>query len=116
MFSPPKVQTFEWHAGHDALPTDELFHKAEMGDGFCRFCPGVVETLSHTLRDCLDTTKALGLAGLCEWQLTIDGNPLDSYTKINSDGAYNQTSKSVGLGVVARDCCGLVLGGLAQPH
>ncbi|KAK8516380.1 hypothetical protein V6N12_068987 [Hibiscus sabdariffa] len=40
--------------------------------------------------------------------------PPDDYIKINSDSSYNQESKSVDLGVVARDCCRLLLGGLAQ--
>ncbi|KAK8596854.1 hypothetical protein V6N13_001461 [Hibiscus sabdariffa] len=43
----------------------------------------------------------------------LDATP-EGYIKINTDGALDRVSRSVGLGVVARDSHGIVLGGLSQ--
>ncbi|KAL4346428.1 hypothetical protein GQ457_17G011420 [Hibiscus cannabinus] len=192
----PKIRTSGWHATHDALPTGDHLRKANMGDGFCPFCPSVIETPLHALRDCPGAMKALRLAGFTgsnfgsssnsvfgcleyaattlsresfillltilwnlwnrrngfihngrlqsSWIIVMNSEllladyknhnnpsstspialqsqrqlcwhpPPEGFIKINTDGAFNQSTHEAGIGVVARNSTGEVLGVFAQ--
>ncbi|GMJ10818.1 hypothetical protein like AT4G29090 [Hibiscus trionum] len=59
----PKIRTFGWRAGRNALPTGDRLAALGMGDGICPFCPTIIETAVHALRDCPGATEVLHLAG-----------------------------------------------------
>ncbi|KAL4279693.1 hypothetical protein GQ457_03G016790 [Hibiscus cannabinus] len=190
---PPKVRIFVWRAAHNALPTGDCLRQAQLSNGFCPFCPNVVESVLHALRDCPHAKDTLRLAGFAttflsstfdnirdwlecgstlvtgdffllllvllrnlwnnrndfvhnshlqpSWLLVLNYEillrdylrhntaisqplptiphtkwtpPCANYTKFNTDGAFDLTTHVAGIGVIARDHMGSVLGGLAQ--
>ncbi|KAK8553948.1 hypothetical protein V6N12_030927 [Hibiscus sabdariffa] len=67
------------------------------------FCPGVVETLSHDLRDCLDTVEALVLAGIPSNLISVHSVPFLSW--LEQDARRPRVQASVLLLATVVDLC-----------
>ncbi|KAL4283764.1 hypothetical protein GQ457_16G018170 [Hibiscus cannabinus] len=59
----PKVRSFGWHCGRDALPVGSHLRDAGLSDGACLLCGASLEDTLHALRDCPDSSLALRQAG-----------------------------------------------------
>ncbi|KAK8684255.1 hypothetical protein V6N13_040285 [Hibiscus sabdariffa] len=59
----PKVRSFGWRCGRDALPVGSRLRDAGLSDGACPLCGASLEDTLHALRDCPDSTLALRQAG-----------------------------------------------------
>ncbi|KAL4339545.1 hypothetical protein GQ457_08G031990 [Hibiscus cannabinus] len=74
----PKVRSFGWRCGRDALPVGSKLRDAGLSDGACPLCGVGFEDVLHVLRDCLDSSAALRQAGfddslLSPTQVTVVG-------------------------------------------
>ncbi|KAL4323175.1 hypothetical protein GQ457_11G026520 [Hibiscus cannabinus] len=55
----PKVRSFGWRCGRDALPVGSRLRDAGLSDGACPLCGFGFEDVLHVLRDCPDSSTAL---------------------------------------------------------
>ncbi|KAL4369227.1 hypothetical protein GQ457_05G022040 [Hibiscus cannabinus] len=74
----PKVRSFGWRCGRDALPVGSKLRDAGLSDGACPLCGVGFEDVLHVLRDCPDSSAALRQAGfddslLSPVQVTVVG-------------------------------------------
>ncbi|KAL4280495.1 hypothetical protein GQ457_03G017750 [Hibiscus cannabinus] len=61
----PKVRSFGWRCGRDALPAGSHLRDAGLSDGACPLCGARLEDTLHALRDCPDSSLALRQADFC---------------------------------------------------
>ncbi|KAL4339540.1 hypothetical protein GQ457_08G031650 [Hibiscus cannabinus] len=59
----PKVRSFGWRCGRDALPVGSRLRDAGLSDGACPVCGVGFEDVLHVLRDCPYSSMALRQAG-----------------------------------------------------
>ncbi|KAL4283340.1 hypothetical protein GQ457_16G019060 [Hibiscus cannabinus] len=69
----PKVRSFGWRCGRDALPMGSRLRDAGLSDGACPLCGASLEDTLHALRDCPDSSLALRQAGF-DTPLLSSGN------------------------------------------
>ncbi|KAL4281807.1 hypothetical protein GQ457_03G016970 [Hibiscus cannabinus] len=55
----PKVRSFGWRCGRDALPVGSRLRDAGLSDGACPLCGARLEDTLHAHRDCPDSSLAL---------------------------------------------------------
>ncbi|KAL4272102.1 hypothetical protein GQ457_13G016060 [Hibiscus cannabinus] len=67
----PKLRSFGWCCGRDALLVGSRLRDAGLSSGACPLCGGGLETTFHALRDCPDSSVALRQAGFCGPLLTL---------------------------------------------
>ncbi|KAL4348699.1 hypothetical protein GQ457_17G008430 [Hibiscus cannabinus] len=68
----PKVRSFGWRCGRDALPVGSRLRDAGLSDGACPLCGIGFEDVLHVLRDCPDSSTALHQAGFNGSLLSAD--------------------------------------------
>ncbi|KAL4298226.1 hypothetical protein GQ457_12G014210 [Hibiscus cannabinus] len=68
----PKVRSFRWRCGRDALPVGSRLRDAGLSDGACPLCGFGFEDVLHVLRDCPDSSTALSQAGFNGSLLSTD--------------------------------------------
>ncbi|KAL4324712.1 hypothetical protein GQ457_11G026530 [Hibiscus cannabinus] len=68
----PKVRSFGWRCGRDALPVGSRLRDAGLSDGACPLCGDGFEGVLHVLRDCPDSSTALCQAGFNGSLLSTD--------------------------------------------
>ncbi|KAL4334433.1 hypothetical protein GQ457_07G006210 [Hibiscus cannabinus] len=68
----PKVRSFGWRFGRDALPVGSRLRDADLSDGACPLCGFGFEDVLHVLRDCPDSSTALSQAGFNGSLLSTD--------------------------------------------
>ncbi|KAL4339153.1 hypothetical protein GQ457_08G031640 [Hibiscus cannabinus] len=59
----PKVRSFGWRCGRDALHVGSRLRDVGLSDGACPLCGSSLEDTLHALRDCPDSSLALRQAG-----------------------------------------------------
>ncbi|KAL4368990.1 hypothetical protein GQ457_05G022000 [Hibiscus cannabinus] len=59
----PKVRSFGWRCGRDALPVGSRLRDAGLSDGSCPLCGVGFEDVLHVQRDCPNSSTALRQAG-----------------------------------------------------
>ncbi|KAL4347969.1 hypothetical protein GQ457_17G008410 [Hibiscus cannabinus] len=123
----PKVRSFGWRCGWEALPVGSRLRDAGLSDGACPLCGVGFEDVLHVLRDCPDSSTALRQAGFANSLLSADqatvvdwlGFAASSLSlrsiKVNVDGTFLPSARLGAIGVIARDSSGAVLGGFAKP-
>ncbi|KAK8496737.1 hypothetical protein V6N12_005772 [Hibiscus sabdariffa] len=128
----PKVSIFVLCLGHDCLLIGSRVFAAGLGSEVCPLCSLGAKTSLHAFRDCSDTTETLHLGGfsvsviascttsIFDWLFktagSLSGEDFAKFLLIlwNLWNRRNLWSHGVGIGVVARDSSGRILGGLAQ--
>ncbi|KAL4273203.1 hypothetical protein GQ457_13G016180 [Hibiscus cannabinus] len=68
----PKVRSFGWRCGREALPVGSRRRDAGLSDGACPLCGVGFEDVLHVLRDCPDSSAALHQAGFANSLLSAD--------------------------------------------
>ncbi|KAL4336192.1 hypothetical protein GQ457_07G000030 [Hibiscus cannabinus] len=68
----PKVRSFGWRCGRDALPVGSRLRDAGLSNGACPLCGVGFEDVLHVLRDCPDSSTALRQAGFNGSLLSAD--------------------------------------------
>ncbi|KAL4281975.1 hypothetical protein GQ457_03G016840 [Hibiscus cannabinus] len=68
----PKVCSFGWRCGREALPVGSRLRDAGLSDGACLLCGAGLEDALHVLRDCPDSSLALRQAGFADSLLFAD--------------------------------------------
>ncbi|KAL4303034.1 hypothetical protein GQ457_10G009820 [Hibiscus cannabinus] len=68
----PKVRSFGWCCGREALPVGSRLRDAGLSDGACPLCGAGLEDVLHVLPDCPDSSAALRQAGFADSLLTAD--------------------------------------------
>ncbi|KAL4353226.1 hypothetical protein GQ457_06G012480 [Hibiscus cannabinus] len=68
----PKVRSFGWRCGRDALPVGSRLRDAGLSDGACPLCGVGFEDVLHVLRDYPDSSAALCEAGFNGSLLSAD--------------------------------------------
>ncbi|KAL4369017.1 hypothetical protein GQ457_05G022090 [Hibiscus cannabinus] len=66
----PKVRSFGWRCGRDALPVGSRLRDAGLSDGACQLCGFGLEDTLHAIRDCSDASSALRQAGFADTLLS----------------------------------------------
>ncbi|KAL4342607.1 hypothetical protein GQ457_08G031780 [Hibiscus cannabinus] len=68
----PKVRSFGWRCGREALPVGSRLRDAGLSAGACPLCGAGLEDVLHLLRDCSDSSAALRQAGFADSLLSVD--------------------------------------------
>ncbi|KAL4296237.1 hypothetical protein GQ457_12G014260 [Hibiscus cannabinus] len=68
----PKVRSFGWRCGREALPVGSRLRDAGLSDGACPLCGVGFEDVLHVLRDCPDSSTTLRQAGFANSLLYAD--------------------------------------------
>ncbi|KAL4317862.1 hypothetical protein GQ457_18G009180 [Hibiscus cannabinus] len=68
----PKVCSFSWRCGRDALHVGSRLRDAGLSDGACPLCGSGLEDTLHVLRDCPDSSTALRQAGFAATLISTD--------------------------------------------
>uniref|UniRef100_A0A2N9G7T7 RNase H type-1 domain-containing protein n=1 Tax=Fagus sylvatica TaxID=28930 RepID=A0A2N9G7T7_FAGSY len=107
----PRVSSFLWLACLDKLPTCSFLTSCKIiTDDSCPLCKSALESLLHSLRDCLVVLPIWKEPLLIGWS-----PPPTGFVKLNSDGSALGNPGSAGAGGVLQDCSGKWISGFA-PH
>ncbi|KAK8555310.1 hypothetical protein V6N12_009458 [Hibiscus sabdariffa] len=79
----PKVWSFGWRCGRDALPVGSRLRDTGLSSGSCPLCGNGLESTLHAIRDCPDSLLALRQAGFRDHLLTSpQASALDWLTSV----------------------------------
>ncbi|KAL4332459.1 hypothetical protein GQ457_07G000010 [Hibiscus cannabinus] len=131
----PKVRSFGWRCGREALPVGSRLRDAGLSDGACPLCGVGLRTSCMFYGTVLTPQRPFArLASLTPFFLptrlrapsilyilslrTLFCSVLTMHRrsiKVNVDGAFLPSARLGAIGVIARDSSGAVLGGFAKP-
>ncbi|KAL4368664.1 hypothetical protein GQ457_05G022790 [Hibiscus cannabinus] len=121
----PKVRSFGWRCGWEALPVGSRLRDAGLSDGACPLC-GVGLRRFYPLHLVVEDDVLLFLDYASASASTQVPPPVAAdpprwrpppvgSVKVNVDGAFLPSARLGAIGVIARDSSGAVLGGSAKP-